>query len=52
MPRAVVENPLASYNNVTFEGTPWTHHISHGEFVRRNVDQTMTLDLCNLEYLY
>ena len=45
-------NPFASANNVTFSGSPWTNSISHGEMIRDGYDQTMTIDTCNLRYLY
>jgi hypothetical protein len=45
-------NPFARSNNVAFSGTPWTKSISHGELVRTNVDQTMTVSPCKLRYLY
>jgi len=45
-------NPFARSNNVVFNGTAWTKSISHGEMVRTNVDQTLTIDPCNLRYLY
>lgn len=46
-------NPFARSSNVQFGGTtPWTKHISHGEVVRTNVDQTLTISGCKLRYLY
>jgi hypothetical protein len=45
-------NPFARSNNVAFTGTPWTNSISHGEMIRTNVDQTMTISPCKLRYLY
>jgi len=45
-------NPFARSSNVQFSGTPWTKHISHGEVVRTNVDQTLTISGCKLRYLY
>ncbi|NQV32505.1 MAG: hypothetical protein HQ515_07415, partial [Phycisphaeraceae bacterium] len=48
------ETPFAGINNVTFEEgvTPWTRDISHGELLRDGYDETMTLDLNNLRFLY
>ncbi|KAH3369600.1 hypothetical protein KXV52_002147, partial [Aspergillus fumigatus] len=45
-------NPFARSNNVVFSGTAWTKSISHGEMVRSQVDQTMTISPCKLRYLY
>ena len=48
------EKPFAGINNVTFEDgvTPWTRDISHGELIRDGYDETMTIDLNNLQLLY
>ncbi|GAQ06496.1 alpha-L-arabinofuranosidase C [Aspergillus lentulus] len=45
-------NPFARSNNVAFSGTPWTKSISHGEVIRTQTDQTMTISPCKLRYLY
>jgi len=53
LPLASTEsNPFARSNNVAFNSGAWTRSISHGEMVRTNVDQTLTISTCNMRYLY
>jgi len=45
-------DPFAGFNNVVFNGSAWTTSISHGEVVRTELDQTLTISPCKLRYLY
>lgn len=45
-------NPFAGAANVTFSGSKWTDDISHGEMIRSGYNQKMTINACNMEYLY
>lgn len=54
-PQAATEsNPFTRSNNVTFPtGTPaWTRDFSHGEPIRANNDQTLTVNPCRLQFLH
>ncbi|ONK11814.1 non-reducing end alpha-L-arabinofuranosidase family hydrolase [Streptomyces sp. MP131-18] len=54
-PLAATEStPFLRHNNVTFApgAEPWTSDFSHGELIRASNDQTLTIDPCNLQFLY
>jgi endo-1,4-beta-xylanase len=44
--------PFAGERNVSFEGTPWTRDISHGELIRTGHDETLAVDACSMRYLF
>ena len=46
-------SPFAGTANVAFPAGAWTADVSHGEAIRTNMDQTMTLSACGpTQYLY
>ncbi|MGB2568700.1 non-reducing end alpha-L-arabinofuranosidase family hydrolase [Micromonospora citrea] len=45
-------NPFARANNVTFPAGAWTRDISHGEMIRTQTDQTLTISPCTMRYVY
>ena len=45
-------NPFAGENNVQWPQGKWSRGISHGELVRSGYDEKLTIDPCNLEFLY
>jgi endo-1,4-beta-xylanase len=47
------DQPFAGASNVTFaNGSAWTEDVSHGELIRSGYDQTLTVSLDHLRFLY
>jgi endo-1,4-beta-xylanase len=46
------KTPFAGEANVSFPEKAWTKDISHGEMIRDGYDQTLTIDPCDMSYLY
>jgi hypothetical protein len=44
--------PFAGAANVSFDGARWSQDISHGEMIRSGYDETLSIDACNMQYLY
>lgn len=47
-----IDKPFAGEANVKFAESAWSDSISHGELVRDGVDETMTVDPANLQFLF
>ena len=45
-------NPFAGNQNVEWPTGKWANGISHGELVRSGYDERLTVDPCNLEFLF
>ena len=45
-------NPFAGNNNVEWTAGKWGNGISHGELVRSGYDEKLTVDPCNLAFLF
>jgi len=43
---------FAGERNVTFEGTAWSHDISHGEMVRTGHDQNLEAEPCGMRFVF
>ena len=50
--RPVAGGPFAGASNVDFGSTPWTDAVGQGDVLRRDPDQTLTIDGCGLRYVY
>ncbi|KAF2741893.1 glycoside hydrolase family 62 protein [Sporormia fimetaria CBS 119925] len=49
---ATESQPFFGASNTVFNGTKWTDNLSHGEVVRTDVDQTLKIKPCGMEFLY
>lgn len=47
-----IDSPFAGVTNVTFDGLPWAHNISHGELLRSGSDEFLDVDEDELRFLY
>ncbi|MHC4533886.1 MAG: non-reducing end alpha-L-arabinofuranosidase family hydrolase [Planctomycetota bacterium] len=48
------ERPFAGWKNIrpALGVEPWTDNVSHGELIRDGFDQTLTVDPCNLRFIF
>lgn len=46
------QNPFAGPANVQFDGNDWSDDVSHGELIRSGHDEKLTINACNLQFLY
>jgi hypothetical protein len=52
-PLAATEaNPFLGAANVEFNGTRWSQSLSHGEIIRTEVDQKLSITPCGMRFLY
>jgi endo-1,4-beta-xylanase len=45
-------NPFAGLANLTFTSSSWTKDVAQGELLRDGYDETMSINPCNMQYLY